>query len=153
MADWYMDGLKFQCTQCGNCCTGGPGVVWVDKEEIRRISEFISMHPDDMWGPILRRVGTKVSLTERPNHDCIFLQQTDEGGRVCGIYPVRPQQCRTWPFWTQNLKSRKAWEQARKAMPCPGMDEGKRYDYVQIESIRKAKPWYTKEGERREASG
>ena len=25
---WYRDGLRFQCTQCGNCCTGDPGVVW-----------------------------------------------------------------------------------------------------------------------------
>ena len=22
---WYADGLAFTCTQCGNCCTGGPG--------------------------------------------------------------------------------------------------------------------------------
>ena len=38
---WYGDGLKFTCTQCGNCCTGAPGVVWVNTEEIHQIAEFI----------------------------------------------------------------------------------------------------------------
>ncbi len=150
---WYEDGLSFQCTQCGNCCTGGPGVVWVDKEEIRRIAEFISTDVGEMWGPFLRRVGSRVSLTERPNHDCIFLTATDDGKRGCGIYPVRPQQCRTWPFWPQNLRSRGAWADAKALMPCPGMDTGRKYDYVQIEAIKRSEPWYTRsESDRDEAS-
>mgnify|MGYP003145583089 FL=1 len=36
---WYRDGLHFSCTQCGNCCTGAPGVVWVDESEIKAIAE------------------------------------------------------------------------------------------------------------------
>ena len=31
---WYKDGLKFKCTGCGDCCTGGEGYVWVNKQEI-----------------------------------------------------------------------------------------------------------------------
>ena len=31
---WYKDGLRFQCTGCGDCCTGGPGYVWVNQAEI-----------------------------------------------------------------------------------------------------------------------
>ena len=27
-------GLRFECTQCGDCCTGAPGYVWVNKAEI-----------------------------------------------------------------------------------------------------------------------
>ncbi|MCG3177881.1 MAG: hypothetical protein BIFFINMI_00203 [Phycisphaerae bacterium] len=143
MAAWYQDGLSFKCTGCGNCCTGGPGVVWVDKEEIRRIAEFIHMHPDDLWGPILRREGSRVTIVERPNFDCVFLKRTDDGRRVCGIYPIRPQQCRTWPFWSMNLRSRAAWDDAKARTPCPGMDNGTHYDFVQIETIRKSPQWYT----------
>src|SRR5688500_1701558 len=33
-APWFADGLSFTCTACGNCCTGGPGFVWITKEEI-----------------------------------------------------------------------------------------------------------------------
>ena len=35
---WYRDGLQFECTQCGNCCTGDPGYVWVTPEEIKAIA-------------------------------------------------------------------------------------------------------------------
>ena len=27
--EWYRDGLRFECTRCGACCTGAPGYVWV----------------------------------------------------------------------------------------------------------------------------
>ena len=32
-APWYAEGLRFKCTQCGGCCTGGPGFVWFDEDE------------------------------------------------------------------------------------------------------------------------
>ncbi len=38
---WYQTGLRFECIRCGECCSGEPGYVWVTKEEIRRISEFL----------------------------------------------------------------------------------------------------------------
>lgn len=126
---WYKDGLRFTCTQCGNCCSGEPGYVWVTKDEIRRIASFRGR--DDGWLPEgeLRRVGVRYSLTERPNGDCIFLKR--EGGKtMCSIYPVRPSQCRTWPFWEVNLRSPEAW--AQEAKTCPGMNHGRHHDLVTI---------------------
>ena len=35
---WYQDGLRFQCTRCGACCTGAPGYVWVNDEELVAIA-------------------------------------------------------------------------------------------------------------------
>ena len=35
---WYADGLQFECTQCGDCCTGAPGYVWVNKSEIEALA-------------------------------------------------------------------------------------------------------------------
>ncbi len=136
---WYKDGLRFTCTQCGNCCSGPPGYVWVTREEIRRISEFLG-HQDG-WLPadLLRRVGFKYSLTEKSNGDCAFLQSKD-GKRVCSIYSVRPLQCRTWPFWDSNLKSPKAWAEASRNT-CPGMDNGKLHNFVAIEDVRLKKSW------------
>ena len=34
---WYDKGLRFSCSECGDCCTGAPGYVWVNKEEIAAI--------------------------------------------------------------------------------------------------------------------
>ena len=31
---WYAGGLRFQCTQCGDCCSGAEGYVWVNQAEI-----------------------------------------------------------------------------------------------------------------------
>lgn len=126
---WYQDGLAFQCTGCGNCCSGDPGVVWVDQEEILQIAEYTGMTETELRLRNTRRVGRQISLTERDNGDCSFL---DKGSRRCTIYPVRPKQCRTWPFWNSNLESREAWAEASKG--CPGMGQG---NFIPLEEIQR----------------
>lgn len=133
---WYKGGLSFECTQCGNCCSGEPGYVWATKEEIARISKFLGRDDDWLDPKHLRRVGRRYSLTERPDGDCIFLDRK-EGKALCGIYPVRPLQCRTWPFWNENLKSSGAWNSAHER--CPGINHGPQRSFVQIETIRTQK--------------
>ena len=135
---WYQAGLRFECSQCGNCCSGDPGYVWATKEEIGRISKFLGRTDGRLDPKQLRRVGLRYSLTEKPGGDCIFL--TRDGNRTgCGIYSVRPLQCRTWPFWTQNLKSPDTWNEAHRI--CPGMDQGPHHDFVQIETTRTKRSW------------
>ena len=135
---WYHEGLRFKCTQCGNCCSGPPGYVWTTKEEIGRIAKFLGRTDGKLDAKHIRRVSLRYSLTEKPNGDCIFLKH--EGGkRICGIYDVRPLQCRTWPFWNDNLRSEAAWKAAGEN--CPGMGESDHYDLVQIETIRTKKKW------------
>ena len=133
---WYRDGLRFACTQCGNCCSGDPGYVWVTKEDIRRIAKFLGHADDWLDQQYLRRVGFRYSLTEKPGGDCIFLKRTG-GKTVCKIHPVRPLQCRTWPFWNQNLRSQDAWSQAHRM--CPGMNHGEHFDFGQIETLHTLK--------------
>lgn len=149
---WYAEGLSFTCTQCGNCCTGGPGFVWISDEEIRRLAEFLNLPKREVIENYCRRIGRRLSLNERlmpnGNYDCVFLTEIDaapgEGVRQkrrgCSIYPVRPLQCRTWPFWDGNLSSKQAWEISSQR--CPGMDKGARkFSKEQIESLRDAKDW------------
>jgi len=60
--------------------------------------------------------------------------------RGCSIYPVRPLQCRTWPFWDTNLASKSAWDRA--AQRCHGMDHGRRtFSREQMEALRDAADW------------
>ena len=135
---WYTAGLRFECTQCGNCCSGDPGYVWATKEEVARIAEFLGRPDGWLDKQQLRRVGLRYSLTEKANGDCIFLKRAN-GKSMCSIYPVRPGQCRTWPFWNSNLKTPEAW--AAAAGTCPGMNNGKHYDLVQIEVSRSKGSW------------
>ena len=135
MADepWYKDGLRFKCTQCGNCCTGAPGYVWVNQAEIEGIAAEVGETDveafEDMY---VRKVGIRRSLREFPNGDCVFF---DNEKRTCTVYNARPRQCRTWPFWDSNVKSPEAW--AETCEVCPGSGKGKLYQIEQIESQRK----------------
>lgn len=134
---WYSAGLCFECTQCGACCSGAPGYVWVTKKEIARIAKLLGRSDEWLDRSHLRRAGMRYSLTEKPNGDCIFLSRV-EGRTVCSIYEVRPLQCCTWPFWNANLKSPDAWNQACET--CPGINRGQHHDFAQIEAIRTRKP-------------
>jgi uncharacterized protein len=116
---WYQDGLQFTCTGCGNCCTGPSGLVWVTEEEITRIAEFRGQSVGEIRLFHTRLIGQKVSLTEFANGDCTFF---DPATRKCQIYPVRPTQCRTWPFWRSNLQSHEAWKKMQQG--CPGAGQG-----------------------------
>lgn len=123
---WYKDGLNFTCTRCGNCCTGAPGYVWVEPEEVEAIAEFRG-EPLSMFEGLYTRLAMgERSLREKANGDCVFYDR-QEG---CTIYPVRPQQCRTWPFWESNVKNREAWERTCKV--CPGAGQG---DLISAEEI------------------
>ncbi len=126
---WYQEGLAFQCTGCGNCCSGDPGVVWVNQEEIEQIAAYTGMTETELRLRNTRRVGRQISLTERDNGDCSFL---DKGSRRCTIYPVRPIQCRTWPFWNSNLESPEAWEEVQRT--CPGAGQG---NFIPLEEIQR----------------
>lgn len=115
---WYAAGLRFNCTQCGNCCSGGPGYVWLTVDDIQRIAQFLKMEFDDFTKSYVRRVSGKYSLTEKRNYDCVFLKR-ENGKAMCGIYPVRPTQCKTWPFWNSLVRHPDDWADA--AERCPGM--------------------------------
>lgn len=130
---WYADGLKFHCTQCGDCCTGAPGFVWVNQQEIAAIA--IATGATDLASfeaQYVRSIGIRKSLKERENGDCVFF---DSQQRKCQVYEARPRQCRTWPFWDSNLKSPEEWERTCEA--CPGSGQGKLYSLEQIETQRK----------------
>jgi len=125
---WYAAGLRFSCTQCGDCCTGSEGYVWVNQQEIDAMAARLGMPVADFEARHVRRVGVRRSLRERPGGDCVLLDGTS---RRCTVYAERPRQCRTWPFWDSNLRSPEAWAEAASA--CPGCDKGQ---LVPLEAIR-----------------
>lgn len=114
---WYKEGLKFKCTGCGQCCTGFPGYAWVTEAEIKQIAIYLKMNLKQFRKRYLRQVNNRFALLEDPkNYDCVFLE-----GKKCSIYPVRPVQCRTYPWWHQNLKTEQDWEEAKKF--CEGISD------------------------------
>lgn len=112
---WYNQGLRFKCTGCGQCCTGSPGYIWVNDDEIQAIAHYLNLSVKNFSRQYLRRVKGRLSLLELPKtFDCIFLKD-----KKCQIYSVRPTQCRTYPWWPQNLRSKKDWQEAARF--CEGI--------------------------------
>ena len=60
--------------------------------------------------------------------DCSFLKN-----KRCTIYPARPMQCRTWPFWPETM-SAKSWKKDVTGF-CPGVNKG---SLRKAEEIQKA---------------
>jgi Fe-S-cluster containining protein len=125
---WYRDGLSFECTRCGACCTGAPGYVWLNAEEIARLAEYRSETVEQFTKQFVRRVGQDYSLIEKPGGDCIFWDKT----AGCTVYPARPVQCQTWPFWPDNIASPEAWESVKRV--CPGSGQGQWFSLEEIEA-------------------
>ena len=125
---WYAEGLRFECTCCGNCCTGPEGAVWFSVQEGRAMAKHLKLSYEDFLARHSRVIEGHRSLNEHETvhgFDCEFLDRTTEPGKAfCSIYEVRPLQCRTWPFWTEVTRSKASWDRMRKETPCPGMGNG-----------------------------
>lgn len=123
---WFQDGLQFTCTQCGKCCTGEPGVVWVTEEEIETLAKVRGEPVREFVALYTRPARGRVTLREKANGDCVFYDQQ----KGCTVYAVRPRQCRTWPFWESNVESPEAWQRTTEI--CPGSGQG---ELIPVEEI------------------
>jgi uncharacterized protein len=90
----------------------------VTPEEIEAIAQFRGESSDDILSLYTWPVDGQRSLKEKPNGDCVFY----DGQEGCTIYPARPRQCRTWPFWESNVVSPESWQ--RTCQVCPGSGQG-----------------------------
>ena len=69
---WYSSGLSFECTQCGDCCSGpGEGYVWVTPQEIVALASAIGMADqlEEFERKFTRQVGELTSLVEYSDGD------------------------------------------------------------------------------------
>jgi hypothetical protein len=132
---WYVEGLRFDCVpDCGACCTrhGDYDYVYLDPGDADRLAAalgldrdaFLEKHAAEDEGYLILRMD---------GPDCPFLR-----GTACTVYAGRPNQCRTFPFWRENLKSRAAWE--RLSAFCPGIGAGEVHAADEIRAVAAAKP-------------
>lgn len=90
------------CETCeGNCCRLESGYIWVKKGDIFRISRHLGIDPEQFVADYLVKIERRFSLKEIRHGEefpCVFFDMND---KKCLIYPVRPAQCRTYPFWNE----------------------------------------------------
>ncbi|OVE78116.1 hypothetical protein BVX99_00570 [bacterium F16] len=84
----------FFCTMCGDCCRW-PGHVRMTDTEVDRIADYLDIPVNTFIETYTTLTNDRRGLTliEKDNSYCIFFDDPN----ICHIYPVRPQQCRTFP--------------------------------------------------------
>jgi len=112
--------LRFHCTGCGACCTGGiDHYVEVSAGEREAIRGFLKLTAGWFRRRYLETVDEGVTgIRLNANGRCPFLGRDNR----CRVYPVRPRQCRTYPWWPELVEHQRDWEQEAKR--CEGMNRG-----------------------------
>jgi Fe-S-cluster containining protein len=118
--------FRFACQKgCTNCCTQS-GHVWLNGADIERIAAYLGLAPEDFEKRYVHRGKLGKRFTVPRAQGCHFLV---EGG--CSIHEVKPLQCRTFPYWPENVAHRSSWKKLRRY--CPGVGVG---PLVQISIVR-----------------
>jgi len=136
---WYADGLAFKCTACGACCRdhGEYAYVYVSDKDLQGLSAELRMDEDDFLDQFCDELDGWTIL-KRKEEACIFLEATG----LCRVYKARPKQCATWPFWVDNLDSKRTWDGPVKEC-CPGIDSGVLTSADEIDRVaRETEDWY-----------
>ncbi len=124
---WEKQDIRFKCKEdCFKCCLK-PGVVNFDKEDVEDAARYLDIPQSKFKKEFqLKKAGDYWEMEVEEDLPCPFL--IPQG---CGIHPAKPKQCRTYPFWRENLATRNDWQLT--AGFCPGIGTGPK---IKTESIR-----------------
>lgn len=113
--------IRFECQGSSNCCISREsyGYVYLSKKDILRLSKFKNLKSNIFLNLFCEQTNGFTHLKEKnKNGKCLFLNK-----KKCSVYSARPTQCRTWPFWSENMNA-KTWDQDISKF-CPGVGKGK----------------------------
>ena len=120
------EGLHFECQPgCTECCRQ-KGFVNLTEGDLERIAAFVGMTVGAFERKYVYRTARRIRLRVPAVGTCPFLEESG-----CAIHPVKPVQCRIFPFWPELLESRREWN--KTARYCPGIGKG---PLIQIENAR-----------------
>jgi len=130
----YKNGIRFECQGSGNCCVSRDsyGFVYLSDVDIKRFSKFFKITQKKFKEKYCQITDGFIHLCEKSklNGNCIFLKN-----KKCTVYTSRPSQCRTWPFWKDNMNV-KVWNQDI-SINCPGIGKGKVIKRKEIDKFLK----------------
>ena len=117
MRPWWQEGVRFACQGSGKCCVsrGAYGFVYLTLGDRRRLAAHLGMPTWQFTRQHCAKTDGLFHLKET-GPECRFLRENR-----CSVYEGRPTQCRTWPFWPENMPAR-AWTAI--AAFCPGVGQG-----------------------------
>lgn len=127
---FWSDGIRFECQETGQCCAsrGEYGYIYLTGKDERRLAAHLDLSREKFRAQYCDFTDGWLHL-KHPELDCGFLD-----GTCCGVYEGRPQQCRTWPFWSENLVDARTWSE-EVASFCPGIGKGRLHSLEEIRAI------------------
>jgi len=114
-----MEGVAFRCQpNCGRCCDQPGGIVYLSPDDAERLAGHAGLDVEAWLERDTRKTfdGRYVLKSREEDGVCIHLNEQKQ----CSIYEVRPQQCKAFPWWGENLATPAAWGTTKTA--CPGID-------------------------------
>ena len=130
----YKEGIRFECQGSGKCCVSREsyGFVYLSDNDLKRFSNYFKLSIKKFKEEYCQITDGFVHLIEKTelNGNCIFLKD-----KKCSVYTCRPSQCRTWPFWNENMNA-KVWNK-NISINCPGIGKGKIIKYKIIKKLLK----------------
>lgn len=127
----FKNGIKFKCQGSSNCCVshGQNGFVYLSNKDSKKIAEFLNINIKIFISNYCDYTDGYLHLKEiNKNGDCRFLKN-----KRCSIYKYRPTQCKTWPFWSENMNA-KEWNNNIINF-CPGIGKGNKINFSKIIKI------------------
>ena len=124
----FKNGIKFKCQGSSNCCVshGQNGFVYLSLKDTKKIAKHLNLDIDKFKKKYCDYTDGYLHLKEiKKNGECRFLKN-----KKCTIYKSRPIQCRTWPFWRENMNA-KEWNNNIINF-CPGIGKGKKINFSKI---------------------
>ena len=130
----YQNGIRFQCQGSGKCCVSREsyGYVYLSDIDLKRFSKYFQISIKKFKEQYCEITDGFIHLAERSElkGNCIFLKD-----KKCSVYENRPSQCRTWPFWNDNMNA-KVWNKDI-SINCPGVGKGKIIKKKEIDKFLK----------------
>ncbi len=114
-------GLRFECTGCGACCTsrGEYAHVYLNADEARALADELGVGLAEFRRRYTFRDECGWTQLRFEGASCVFLEP---GTNRCSVYGARPTQCRTFPFWRDLIQDGRWSEDARRL--CEGVGRG-----------------------------
>ena len=113
---WWAEGVRFTCQpDCGRCCDEPGGIVYLSRNDVERLAQHANLTvPEYLKKDCTTTLdGRYVLRSNQSDGICIYLDENKQ----CTIYEVRPQQCKAFPWWAENLRSQRSWKQVKASFP------------------------------------
>ena len=81
--------------------------MYITEDDLSRAAAYVKLPVAEFEAKYVVRTKNTLRLRKPQGAQCHFLRDTG-----CSIHPVKPVQCRLFPFWPELVENRADWDEA-----------------------------------------